>query len=85
MDTQLLQYGAVGVLAVASMTIVSVLWKTNQGLHKQILEILIRYEKIITDLAKQQGSIENTLEQLQEGMAAKDLLAQYMERIQKRE
>lgn len=85
MESTLLQYGAVGILAIASMTIVSVLWKTNQGLHKQILEILIRYERIVTDLVKQQASMENTLEQLQEGMAAKDLLAQYMERIQKRD
>jgi len=85
MESTLLQYGAVGILAIASMTAVAVLWKTNQGLHKQILEILIRYERIVTDLVKQQASIENTLEQLQEGMAAKDLLAQYMERIQKRE
>lgn len=82
MENTLLQYGAVGALALASMAIVAVLWKANQGLHKQILEIIIRYEKIVTDLVRQQSSIEKTLEQLQEGMAAKDLLAHYFERTQ---
>jgi len=82
MENTLLQYGAVGILALASMAIVAVLWKANQNLHKQILEMTIRYEQIVTDLVRQQGSIEKTLEQLQEGMAAKDLLARYIERTQ---
>jgi len=82
MDTTLLQYGALGVLALASMTVSIVLWKHILTLQKQLIELVARYEKLVTKLVEKEAVLERSLEDLQEGLAAKDLLSQYLEKMQ---
>lgn len=82
MDTTLLQYGALGVLALASMTVAIVLWKHILTLQSQLVELVARYEKLVTNLVEKEAVLEKSLEDLQEGLAAKDLLSQYIEKMQ---
>ena len=81
MEATLLQYGALGVLVMAAMGVSTVLWRQNLAQQKTILEMMKRYEDIVKALVEQQTRLEGTLEHLQEGMAAKDLLAQYVEKL----
>ena len=56
--------------------------KRYDGLAKdyetQLSGFLERYEKMVRELVSQQGQLDNTLEGLQEGLAAKDILADYI-------
>lgn len=94
METVLLQYGALGILALSSMAIVRVLWKHILVLQKQInddrqefrkalTDLVARYEKLVIKLVEKETKLEQTLEALQEGLSAKDLLTQYIEKVQR--
>ena len=93
MESKLLEYGAIGVLALVAMLSVTVLWKHNLTLQKQIndnrqefrktlTDLVARYEKLVTKLVEKETKLEQTLEALQEGLSAKDLLSQYIEKVQ---
>lgn len=78
MEASLLQYGALGILVLACFSAVGVLWKQNLVLSSQLLDVLGRYEGLVKDLVEKETSLEGTLENLQEGLAARELLAQFI-------
>ncbi len=93
MESKLLEYGAIGVLALVAMLSVTVLWKHNLALQNQIndnrqefrkalTDLVARYEKLVTKSVEKETKLEQTLEALQEGLSAKDLLSQYIEKVQ---
>lgn len=95
MESKLLEYGAIGILALVAMISVTVLWKHNLTLQNQIndnrqefrkalTDVIARYEKLVTKLVERETKLEKTLEALQEGLSAKELLAQYIEKLQQK-
>ncbi len=51
--------------------------------ESQYMDLFGRYGQLVKELVGQQNSLENTLERLQEGLAAKDLLTDYISELRK--
>jgi hypothetical protein len=75
MSETLLQYGALGVMVIGLSSITWILWQENKRQAAQYIELL----RMFLD---QQKEVDRTLNKLSDGMAAQDLIRQYIERQQ---
>ena len=100
---ELSEYGPLGLMVIASATIIGILWKfilnllnqnrelnefhtkrfdeSTENYQERLQEILSRYETVVKELVAQAGIFQGTLETLQEGLAAKDLLTDYIAKL----